>query len=150
MSSASRNITPSRRKKLERRIQKYDAERRRLAAQLLDVDYIWHGSVTRRFQTCGQSSCRCHQNADARHGPYAHWTTKIGGKTVSRLLTAAEADLYESWIKNRRHIERTIAELKKVSAKVAPLILETKAMETVIERPGHTRANRQTPQGLKA
>lgn len=144
MPPTSRNITASRRKKLEHRIQKYDVERRRLAAQLLAVDYIWHGSVTRRFQTCGQSSCRCHQDAAARHGPYAHWTTKIGGKTVSRLLTAAEADLYESWIKNRRHIERTIADLKKISAKVAPLILEANAMEPAIERPGHTRENRRT------
>jgi hypothetical protein len=145
--STSRSITPSRRKKLEDRIRKCDAERSRLAAQLLAVDYIWHGSVTRRFQTCGQSSCRCHQDTNARHGPYAHWTTKIGGKTVSRLLTAAEADLYESWIKNRRHIEQTIAALKKISAKVAPLILESKAMEPAIEHPDHPRAVRRARKG---
>lgn len=143
----SRRTTPNRRQRLERRIQKCDADRSRLAAQLLAVDYIWHGSVTRRFQTCGQSSCRCHQDNDARHGPYAYWTTKIGGKTVSRLLTTAEADLYESWIKNRRHIERTMADLKKVSAKVAPLILEAKAMEHAIELPRHTRASRRTRKG---
>lgn len=113
------------RTKLARRIAKLDDERRRLTAQLLDTGYIWHGSVTRRRQTCGQPSCRCHMDADARHGPYAYWTTKVRGKTVSRLLTPAEADLYEEWIQNRRQIERTVQALKKLSEKVAPLILES-------------------------
>ena len=127
--SESRNNSPGRRRRLASLIERCDAERRRLAAQLLAVDYIWHGSVTRRRQMCGQASCRCHRDPDARHGPYAYWTTKIGGKTVSRLLTAAEADLYEAWIKNRQHLEKTVAALKKVAEKAAPIILESQAIE---------------------
>lgn len=118
----------SRRKKLTQLLERYDQERRQLATQLAEVGYIWHGSVTRRWQTCGQGTCHCHREAEARHGPYAYWTTKVAGKTVSRLLKEAEADLYETWIRNRHQIERTVAALKRLSEKVAPLILEAGAV----------------------
>lgn len=140
--SESRKTSSGRRRRLALLIEKCDAERRRLAEQLLAVDYVWHGSVVRRRQTCGKSSCRCHKDADARHGPYAYWSTYIAGKTVSRLLSPAEANLYESWVKNRQHIERTLAALKKVSAKAAPLILESQAMERAAEAAKDNRPDR--------
>lgn len=43
---------------------------------------------------------------------------------MSRLLTPAEADLYEEWIRNRRLIEQVVAALKKLAERAAPLILE--------------------------
>lgn len=124
----SRNF-PTRRRKLALLLEKYDQERHQLATQLSQVGYIWHGSVTRRWQKCGQSSCRCHRDADGRHGPYAYWTTKVSGKTVSRLLKAAEADLYEAWIQNRQQIERIVAALKRLSEKVAPVVLEAETAD---------------------
>ena len=140
----SRRNFSGRRRRLALLIERCDAERALLAAQLLAVDYIWHGSVTRRRQKCGRSSCRCHQGGDARHGPYAYWTTTIGGKTVSRLLTPVEATLFESWVKNRQHIEKTVAALKKVSEKAAPLILELQAMEAAAKAPDAPRPKRRS------
>jgi hypothetical protein len=104
-----------------------EAQRDRLAVQLGQIGFIWHGSVLRRRLTCGRSTSKCRTDPDARHGPYAYWTTKVRGKTVSCLLTLEEADLYESWIENRRQVERILEELKKVSEKAAALILGEKA-----------------------
>lgn len=112
------------RRDLERKLRSYEAQRDKLASELSRVGFIWHGSINRRRLTCGRAGCKCHESPDARHGPYAYWTTKVGGKTVSRLLAPEEADLYESWIENRRKIEETVAELKRVSEKAAAIILE--------------------------
>ena len=114
----------SSRNKLQARLDKYDQQRRRLTAQLSDVGFVWHGSVRRQLLTCGTPACRCHVDPDARHGPYAYWSTKIAGKTVSRLLKAAEAELYEEWIANRRQIERVVRDLKTLSAKAARVIFK--------------------------
>jgi len=118
----------SSRKNLEARLENYDRERRRLASQLGDIGFLWHGSVSRSLLTCGKAYCRCHTHPSARHGPYAYWTTKVGGKTVSRLLTPAEAELYEEWIENRRRIEQVVRALKALSVKAASVVLKLRPL----------------------
>ena len=43
---------------------------------------------------------------------------------MARVLTSAEADLYEEWIRNRRRIDQAVEALKRLSERAAPLILE--------------------------
>lgn len=124
----------SSRTNLQARLDNYNQERRMLTAQLSDVGFVWHGSVSRSLQTCGKPKCRCHRDPAARHGPYTYWTTKVAGKTVSRLLTPAEADLYMEWIENRRRIARVIQALKNLSVKAARVILKQRALSEASER----------------
>ena len=42
---------------------------------------------------CGQVSCRCQQDLEARHGPYFSLTRGAGGTTRSRYLSEAQAKL---------------------------------------------------------
>ena len=51
------------------------------------------------------------------------FTRPFTGRTVSRLLSAAEADLYEGWILNRRALKDTQRRMLALSKKVAPLLL---------------------------
>lgn len=114
----------STRQTLQQKLDVYDDKRRQLTARLGQLGYIWHGTVLRRRLTCGKPGCACKQDPDARHGPYAYWTTKVGGKTVSRLLTSPEASLYEEWINNRRELDKALADLRQLSAKAASIILK--------------------------
>ena len=45
------------------------------------------GTLVVRSYACGKRRCRCHADPPVLHGPYAEWTRKIGGKTVTRRLT---------------------------------------------------------------
>ena len=45
------------------------------------------GTLTVRSYACGKPRCRCHADPPQLHGPYAEWTRKIDGKTVTRRLT---------------------------------------------------------------
>lgn len=121
MKSKGRSL--NRRQELERRLQAQQREYRALTAELSDVGFIWTGTVQRRTLTCGKSQCACHQDLHRRHGPYAYWTTKVGNRTVSRLLTDVEADLYEEWVQNRRRLEATKKKMLAASKKAAPAIL---------------------------
>lgn len=113
---------PKRRSKQER-LRDYQRQYRQLAAKLAESGYLWNGTISRQMLTCGKKSCVCHRDESRRHGPYLYWTTKVGGKTVSRLLSPAEAELYEEWIENRRRLERLAREMLALSKKVAPLLL---------------------------
>jgi len=119
----SRGRSLNRRQELERRLQAQQREYRALTAELSDVGFIWTGTVQRRTLTCGKSQCVCHQDPKRRHGPYAYWTTKVGNRTVSRLLTDVEADLYGEWVQNRRRLDATRKKMLAASKKAAPAIL---------------------------
>lgn len=114
---------------LQQKLDVYDGKRRQLTARLSQLGYIWHGSLLRRRLTCGKPGCACKRDPDARHGPYAYWTTKLSGKTVSRLLTPLEGSLYEEWINNRRELEKALAELKSLSEKAASVLLKLRSTE---------------------
>jgi hypothetical protein len=117
------------RKTLAERLKSYEREYRKLTARLAEVGYLWKGSIVRQTLTCGKKSCACRTDERRRHGPYAYWTTKVKGRTVSRLLSAAEADLYEEWIKNRRSLQKTQRRMFALSKKAAPAVLRKRKQE---------------------
>ncbi len=111
------------RKTVEQRLREYARAYRELAAQLAKSGYLWPGSITEQRLTCGQPQCACHRDPARRHGPYVYWSTKLKGRTVNRLLKPDEAELYGSWIENRKKLESVQREMIKLSRKVAPLLL---------------------------
>ncbi len=46
------------------------------------------------------------------------------GRTVSRKLSAEEADIYEEWVQNRRRMQNIIRQMVALSEKVRPLLLK--------------------------
>ena len=131
----SRDRDNDRLTRLERRF-------RELAADLTDIGYLWPGSLSRRLLTCGKASCGCHKDEAKRHGPYPYWTSKLKGRTVSRLVPADEAELLETWIGNRQRLEQITREMMAVCKKIAPLVLSARAASREGRAAGRSRAKR--------
>ena len=108
---------------LERYQRTYRALAEQLAAELATVGFISPGSVVSRYTSCGKPGCRCRADPPQRHGPYYQWSRAAAGKTVSRRLNEAEAELYRSWIANRRRLEQIIAQMEQTSAAAGELLL---------------------------
>lgn len=102
---------------------RYRALAEQLAAELATIGFISPGSVVHRYTSCGKPGCRCQADPPQRHGPYYQWSRAVAGKTVSRRLTQAEADLYQSWIANHRRLEQLIAQMEEISAAAAEHLL---------------------------
>jgi hypothetical protein len=83
-----------------------------IAAGLAAVGFALPGTLTIRAYRCGKSRCRCHADPAALHGPYAEWTRKIDGKTVTRRLTDAELADYQPLFDNARKLRGLLAELQ--------------------------------------
>ena len=66
---------------------------RQIATDLADAKPMRRGSLSERTIKCSKPSCACARDPKARHGPYYSLTHAVDGKTHSRFLTAAEADL---------------------------------------------------------
>ena len=103
------------------------AARDRIAAELARAGYALPGTLTIRSYACGKQGCRCHADPPRLHGPYAEWTRKIAGKTVTRRLTPAELAEYQPLFDNAKKLRALLAELQDLTLEI---------IETGSSRPG--------------
>jgi hypothetical protein len=96
---------------------------RKRAAGLAQADFVLKGSVVQRFLPCGTASCHCHADPPQLHGPYWQWSTRVNGKTVTRMLTADQARRYHEWMKNWKQMEKILEDMHALSTQAADLLL---------------------------
>lgn len=101
------------------------AARDRIAAGLAATGFALPGTLTVRAYACGKPACRCHDDPPRLHGPYAEWTRKIAGKTVTRRLTEAELAAWQPLFDNARKLRALLAELQELTL----AIIETPGQE---------------------
>jgi hypothetical protein len=106
-----------------KRLARYQAELKQLAAQLADIGFIYPGSLVQRYTTCGNPDCRCQADPPQLHGPYWQWSKAVAGKTVSRTVTDNQVPLYQAWIDNRRRLRTIIAQMEQVSQQATEILL---------------------------
>jgi Family of unknown function (DUF6788) len=94
------------------------AARDRIAAELAAAGFALPGTLTVRAYACGKPGCRCHADPPRLHGPYAEWTRKIGGKTVTRRLSPAEAAEYQPLFDNAKKLRNLLAELQDLTLEI--------------------------------
>ena len=73
------------------------------------------GTLTVRSYACGKRRCRCHDDPPQLHGPYAEWTRKIEGKTVTRRLTPEQLAAWQPLFDNARKLRQLVAELHELT-----------------------------------
>ena len=84
----------------------------RIAAELASVGLALPGTLSLQRYRCGKPTCRCRADLPHLHGPYAQWTRKIEGRTVTRRLSAAELAVYGPLFDNARRLRALVAELQ--------------------------------------
>jgi len=87
----------------------------RIAAALASAGPALPGTLTVRAYECGKARCRCHASPAALHGPYAEWTRKIGGKTITRRLTPGQLADWQPLFDNAKRLRALIAELQELT-----------------------------------
>ncbi len=103
--------------------QRARAQRRRdvLIAEIAALGWALPGSLTERFTRCGNPNCRCRSEPPELHGPYPTWTRKVDNKTVTRTLTAEQAERYRPWFDNARRLRELLTELETLSLQTADI-----------------------------
>jgi hypothetical protein len=95
------------------------AARDRIAAEIAaTAGYALPGTLTVRSYPCGKHDCRCHADPARWHGPYAEWTRKVNGKTVTRRLTQDQLAAYQPLFDNARKLRALLADLQDLTMQV--------------------------------
>ncbi len=101
----------------ENALRRYQQQYEAVKSQIEELGYVMQGSVVRRTKRCGQPGCQCHIGPDYEHGPYYQWTRKVQAKTVTKVLSLAEARLYKECIRNGRRLRKLVARMHEISAR---------------------------------
>lgn len=117
----ARKLSP---KQLESRLRECRNGYARIKARIRDVGFICEGSLVERWTSCGKPNCRCTNDPPQRHGPYYQLTWKERGKTVTRRLSAEQAQLYQEWIANRRQLEALLHQMREISWEAGGYLLK--------------------------
>ena len=94
------------------------AARDRIAAELTQAGFALPGTLTIRAYACGKPNCRCHADPPRLHGPYAEWTRKMAGKTITRRLTETELTEYQPLFDNAKKLRALLAELQDLTLEI--------------------------------
>jgi hypothetical protein len=76
------------------------------------------GTLTVRAYACGKPGCRCHADPPRLHGPYAEWTRKIGGTTITRRLTPRQLAEYQPLFDNAKKLRALLSELQDLTLQI--------------------------------
>jgi hypothetical protein len=76
------------------------------------------GTLTIRSYACGKPACRCHADPSRLHGPYAEWTRKIAGKTITRRLTPGQLAAYQPLFDNAKKLRALLAQLQDLTMQI--------------------------------
>lgn len=91
------------------------AQQRRIAKALSEIGFALPGSLTVRAYRCGKANCRCKGEPPQLHGPYAFWTRKVDGKTVTRILSEDELVDYQPLFDNARKLRALASDLQELT-----------------------------------
>jgi len=89
-----------------------------IAARLAQIGFALPGTLIVRSHVCGKPGCRCMAEPPRPHGPYAQWTRKIAGKTVTRRLTDEQMARYAAWFDNAKTARALLVELEALSLQI--------------------------------
>ena len=83
--------------------------RQRRPAEIAKLGLCLPGSLVERTTRCSSPTCRCHNDPGQLHGPYPSWIRKVGNKTVTRTLSAAQAERYRPLFDNTKRLRELVS-----------------------------------------
>lgn len=94
------------------------SQKRQILAEIAKLDFCLPGSLVARTTRCSTRTCACQTDPERRHGPYPSWIRKVGAKSVTRNLSASQAERYRAWFDNARRLRELVDELEALSVQV--------------------------------
>jgi len=119
MTLSTRKTRPA---SLDAKLQRLEERHRALLRELADIGPVLRGSICLRRARCGRSTCHCHRDPRALHGPYPIWTRKVAGKTVTLTMSTDQAARLQVWTKNMRRLDQVVKALQDIGLRAADAV----------------------------
>ena len=90
-----------------------------IQAELAQIGIALPGSLTSRTTRCQRPGCHCRATPPVLHGPYPTWTRKASARSITKTLTAEDAERLRPYFAAHRRLRQLITELEAISIELA-------------------------------
>jgi hypothetical protein len=90
--------------------------RRRLAAQLGDVEELLAGSLVEQTRRCGKAGCRC-ADGDG-HGPYSYFAPRVWGRGRSKYVPSGLVEVVRRYLRRGEVVEQVLTEISAINTEL--------------------------------
>ena len=112
---------------------------RDLALQFAQPKPMRRGSLSERYVKCSKPGCTCADDPKARHGPYFSLTRGVGGRTHSRFISQAQAELVRHQVEAGQHFRRQVEAFWEACEQWADAQLEAPVASEAAQKRGSRR-----------
>ncbi|MDA8336127.1 MAG: hypothetical protein M0Z41_14285 [Peptococcaceae bacterium] len=97
-------------------LRELEGRRLQLCQKLSNLGAFRRGSIVASYRRCGKANCACADPEHPGHGPQYLLTTKVGGKTQTKVLRPGpELDKVKEEVANHQKFQELIRELVDVN-----------------------------------
>jgi hypothetical protein len=82
------------------------------------IDYLCSGTLIKRTKLCGNPTCRCAGDPNARHGPYYEWGHMQGGRLVKKMISPKQAAALRLAIANYQRAKKLLRAWEEATARL--------------------------------
>lgn len=112
---------------------------RDLALQFAEPKPMRRGSLSERYVKCSKPGCACVDDPKARHGPYFSLTRGVRGRTRSRFVSQAQAELVRHQVEAGQRFRRQVEAFWEACEQWADAQLEGPAASQAAQKRGSKR-----------
>lgn len=101
------------------------SQKARLVDQLGSLGEFRPGSLVSSYRSCGKPHCHCARQGDPGHGPSWSVTRKVGGKTVTRVVSTQALDTVRAQIDQYHRFQQIVDQLVETNVKICDALLRS-------------------------
>ena len=98
-----------------------EARIERIKGEIVKLDRIHPGSLSKQYNVCGHAQCRCKASPPRRHGPYHQVSFTWRGKNTSRFVRKGDLDRVQRELRNYERLRQLTDEWIELSMELTKL-----------------------------
>ena len=98
-----------------------EARIERIKGEVVKLDRIHPGSLSKQYNVCGHAQCRCKADPPQRHGPYHQVSFTWRGKNTSRFVRKADLARVTRELRNYERLRELTDEWVELSMELTKL-----------------------------
>ena len=121
-------------KGMEQRRRALRAQIATIKRELVQLDELRPGSLSRQDNVCGSPGCRCKAKPPQKHGPYYHLSYTRKGKGGTRSVNRADLPLIRTQLVNYARLRDLVDRWIDLASELSDLTLQAQHAATVAPR----------------
>ncbi len=101
-----------------------EAHVRRVKEEIVSLGRLRPGSLSKQYNVCGKTDCRCKETPPKKHGPYYQLSFTRRGKSTTRFVRRGYVTAIKEELRNYKRLKKLIDKWIELEMRLSQLRLD--------------------------